>query len=199
MEQIISKEEVDELMKLKGEVRGLTFKTEAEFILKEEGEEGLNKLEDAVAKLGYPIKYKEMRTMDFYPIVIEAVSIIAMKRLFNFDNEKFQELGRFHTKFSLIVRLFMRYFVSLERMAQEVPRIWRQHFTVGDLKLVELNKEKRYLILRLENFRLHPPHCQVIMGIFSTAIQMIVKNKVVCEETECLYRGGKYHQFLLKW
>ena len=61
MEEIIIKKELDELMSLKGEVKGAGIKTHGEFILKEEEEEGLKKLEEIVTKLGYSIKYKEIK------------------------------------------------------------------------------------------------------------------------------------------
>ncbi len=93
MNEIISKQEIEELMKIEGKVRGLPFKTEAEFIQKEEGEEGLKRLEDAMKNIGYPLKYKEMRAMDFYPIGLLAVHLVVIKRLFNYDDKKFEEMG----------------------------------------------------------------------------------------------------------
>ena len=200
MEQIISKEEFDELMKIKGEAGAFSFHPAGEFIIKETGEEGLKKLEDIMAKFGYPIKYKERGRTDFYPIGMVAIRLLFLKRLFNFSEEKFREMGRFESKASLIIRIFMRYFVSLERVTKEIPKMWRRYFTVGDLKTIELNKEKKYTILRLENFHLHPLHCHTVIGYFSSLLQMITKSKqVFCEETKCVHRGDKYHEFLLKW
>jgi len=37
MKEILTKETADELMKLKGEVRGISFKAEEEFILQKKG------------------------------------------------------------------------------------------------------------------------------------------------------------------
>ncbi|GAI37757.1 unnamed protein product, partial [marine sediment metagenome] len=80
MEQIISKQEIDELMKLKGEVKGMGMKTHAEFILKEEGKQGLEKLEETMEKLGHPIKFREIRGTTFYPLGLEAIVLVAMQR-----------------------------------------------------------------------------------------------------------------------
>ncbi|MBZ9572269.1 hypothetical protein KJA15_02990 [Patescibacteria group bacterium] len=200
MEQIISKEEFNELMKIEGEVKEEPLKTTLEFVLKEKGKEGLKKLEDTMAKLGYPIKYQEIRSRDLYPIGLMAITLLVIKRLFNFNEEKFREMGRFEAKISsLIIRVFMKFFVSLERMAKATPKMWKRHFTVGDLKTIELNKEKRYAILRLKNFRLHPLHCQALIGYFSSVVEMIVRSKATCEETKCPFRGDEYHEFLVKW
>lgn len=199
MEQVISKKEVDELMRLKGEVKGIGMKTHGQFILKEEGEEGLKKLEDAIAELGHPIKFREVKATTSYPFGIEAVVLLAIKRLFNYDDERFQEMGRFHTKMSLIIRLFMKYFVSLEKVSKESSQMWRRYFTVGDFEIVEIDKEKRRIIFRVKNFQFHPLHCQILKGSISVIIQMIVGHKVTAEETKCIHRGDEYHEFLLKW
>ncbi len=199
MEQTISEEEFNNLMKIEGEVRGTAIKGEMDFILKEKGKEGLKKLADIITKLGYPLKYREIKPMGFYPLGLYGSMQLVIKRIFNFDNKKIQEMGAFESKISLIMRLFMKYFVSLERMVKEVPRIWRTYFSVGNLKVVEFNKKEKYIITRLENFRLHPIQCQVLLGYFPSVMQMIIGNEVSCEETKCVFRGDDYHEFLMKW
>jgi len=197
MDQIITKQEFSELMKIEGEARGLGFQTEAKFVLKEEGEEGLKKLEAQMAKLGYP--YSKIKTMDFYPIGLLAVNMLVIKRLFNYDDKKFQEMGKFEAKSSLIIRLFMKYFVSLERVAKESPKMWRKYYTVGDLKVPEINQEKRYIIIRIENFSLHPILCQILIGYFQSIVRMVLKGETTCEETKCVFRGDECHEFLMRW
>ena len=199
MEQIISKEEVDELMKLKGQIRGAAIKEIIKYILKEEGKDGLGKLEDVMEKIGYPIKDRNIKAMKFYPLGLEASTLVAVKRLFNYDDKKFQDLGKFAGKFSIIIRLFMGYLVSLDKIAKETPKMWRKYFTIGDFNMVEINKEEKYVILRIENYYLHPIHCQILIGYLSSILQIVVKSPVTCEETKCTFQGDEYHEYLLKW
>ena len=200
MEEIISKKELEELKKIKGEVRGIVIKTYGKFILKEEGGGGLKKLEDTIAELGYPIKYRKIRITNFYPLELEAIMLTVIKRLFNYDDKKFQEMGRFESKAdTMIIRFFMKYFVSLDTVTKAVSKMWRTYFTVGDIKTVELNKEKRYVILRIENFYFIPILCENLKGYFQGITEMIVKSKATCEETKCVYRGDEYHEFLVRW
>lgn len=199
MEEIISKQEFDELMKIKGEVRGVPLKNEAEFIAKEEGEEGLKKLEEVMANLGYPIKYREIRGMDFYPLGLLSVNLLAIKRLFNYDDEKFQAIGRFEAKLSFIIRLFLKYFVSLDKAIKEVPKMWKRYYTVGNLTIVEYNEKEKYLIVRIEDLPFHPLYCQVNKGFGASIIQMVVGSDVTCEEIKCAHKGEEYHEFLMKW
>jgi len=199
MEQIISQEELDELMKIEGEARGLMLKGYTNFILKEEGREGLKKLEDAMAELGYPIKHREIKATNFYSIGLDNLLLLSIKKLFNYDDKKFREIGEFQAKSPLIIRLFVKYFISLEKAVKAAPQMWRKYFTVGNMKMVDFDKEKKHVILRLENFRLNLPHCQLIIGFISALIKIIVGSKVICEETKCIFRGDEYHEFLLKW
>jgi hypothetical protein len=199
MEQIISKKEVDELMKIEGEARGISIKGEAEFILKEKGEKGLKKLEDTMAKIGCPIKYGELNALGFYPLKYEAITTFVLKKVFNFKEEDFRKVGAFEAKLSLIIRMFMKYFLSLELMAKKTPVIWRKYYTVGNLTAQEFNKKEKYAILRIENFKLHPSHCRTLEGFFATIVQMVVKELVTCKETKCIFKGDEYHEFLLKW
>ncbi|MFQ6084546.1 MAG: hypothetical protein ACE5WD_14500 [Candidatus Aminicenantia bacterium] len=195
----MSKKEFNELMKIKGEAWGMGMKQFVGYIVAEHGEEGLKKLEDTMAELGYPVKYREIGMADYYPLKLLAVSLPVIKRLFNYDDKKLQEFGKSQIKFPLIIRLIVRYFLSVERFSKEFPRLWRKGFTVGDIEIAELDKEKKYMIVRLKNFRIHPTHCPIFKGNLSMIVQIMVGSETTCEETKCLHRGDEYHEFLVKW
>jgi hypothetical protein len=67
MNQELTKEIIKKLMEIKGEAKGVTFKTDAEHILKEKGDEGLKRLEAELESLGCPIKYQQIKAMAFLP------------------------------------------------------------------------------------------------------------------------------------
>ena len=78
--------------------------------------------------------------------------------------------------------------------------MWTGHYTVGRLRVVEHNKEKKYVLLRIKDFCLHPLLCQVFIGYFTEALQMILRGtKANGKETKCVHRGDEYHEFLVKW
>jgi len=195
----MSKEEFKELMNIKGLSRGLVLKPSLEFILEKEGKESLKKVEKIITDLGYPLKHNKINGMNFYPAGLKAVVLVIMKRLFNYDDNRFQELGKFSAKLPLLIRVFFRTFLTFKKMERNVEKMWRAFFTFGDLKMKELNREKGYLILRLENFNFHPLECQPLVGIFSTFYKIMINKEITCEETKCIYRGDEYHEFLIKW
>jgi len=196
---MLTKQEAENLMKVEGEARGVALKDDLDFILEKKGEEGLKKVEAKMAELGYPLKYKEIRSMDFYPMGLANLFLLAIKEVFNFEEKDLEEWGSSIVKFSIFTKIFMKYFGSLKLIAEQAPKIWRKHYTIGDLEMSEFSKEKRYVVLRLKNFKVHPIHCSILKGMFSKITEMVVKSPVVCKETKCMFQGDKHHELLLTW
>jgi len=202
MENELSKENIKKLLEIEVKSRGVSLKTDMEFILKEKGEEGLKKLEDELEKLECPIKFKEIKSMEFYPAGLRVISLLAIKKVFNFNENNFRQMGLFATKVSLIIKFFMEYFFSIQKVFfEEAPKIWRKYWTTGEIVPVELNEEKKYGILRLKGIDLHPIFCTFYLaGYFSGILQMLVKtSEITCEEVKCSFRGDKEHEYLIKW
>lgn len=196
MKETITKEEFDEMMKIKGEVRGVTLQGYQDYILKEEGEEGLEKFKKEVVEFDYP---KEIRTMDFYPIGYQVLAIETMKRVFNYDEKRFLEIGEFSAKVSMIVRLFSRYFFSVEQAMKHIPKMWEKYYTVGKIELGDFSEEEKFLVIRLKDFHIHPFHGQVLVGYFSSLLKMISGQKARGEETKSPFRRDDCYEFLMKW
>jgi hypothetical protein len=200
MEVKLTKEIAKELMKIKGETRGFNIKHDGDYILKEKGEEGLKKLEEELEKLGYSIKYRELKDMDFYPAGLRAASLLAIKKVFGFDDQKIREICGFHPKTSLVIKLFMKHFYSVEGVLKAVPKIWRKYWTVGEADTSDFNEKEKYAVVKIERFDLHPIFCRCLEGYFETLGKMVVKSeKVSCQETKCTFEGQKFHEFLIKW
>ncbi len=199
MEEIISKEELDKLMKINGEVRMVGVKSYLDFILKEEGGEGLKKIEDAMLSFGFSLTRDKIRKMDFFPLNQLAILLVVIKKFFNYDDEKFQEMGKFQVKGSFLLTMLVKYLISLSLAIKELPNLWRKHLTVGTLTAVELNEEEKHLTMRLENYRMHPLHCQILKGYFLASLQRIIRETGTCEETKCIFKGDDYHEFLVRW
>jgi len=149
--------------------------------------------------LGFPLEYKEIKTMSFSPVGLSVIFVTTIKEIFNFDKEDFKKWGVSVVKFSLIMKIFMKYFVSLKLISGQVSKIWREHYTIGDLEMSEYSEEERYAILRLKNFRLSNIYCNIYEGYFAKTAEMVVKAPVTCKETKCMFKGDEYHEFLLTW
>jgi len=199
MKEIITKQIADELMKIKGEVRGIAPKSHVQFVVEKQGKDVFEKVENKMAELGHPVSYRSLRPMSFYPIGLEAITLLVVRELFNLNDEKLREIGEYQSKISLIIKLFTKYFVSMKVIAQKAPEMWRKYYTVGDFKATELNEEKRYIILQIKNFQTHSPHCRMLEGYFANVVKMVINKEANCQEIKCPFKGENYHEFIVKW
>jgi hypothetical protein len=196
----LTKEIAKKIMETKGEARGIHFKNDAEFILKEKGKEGLEAVEKELEGLGYPISYKKISQFDFYPVGLRALSLLAIRKTFDWPDEKIRELCKYAMNFSWVIKLLMKYFSSVEKVAKETPKTWSQYFTVGQALVKEYDLKKKYAIIIIKDFNLHPVYCRCFEGVVPGVLKMVIASKeIVCEEIECVFNGGKEHKFLIKW
>ncbi|MCK4240082.1 MAG: hypothetical protein KAX30_00535, partial [Candidatus Atribacteria bacterium] len=61
---------MEEIKNIEGEVTGDCLKNDLDFVLKKEGKEALERVEAAMEKIGYPIKHKDIRLTDIYPVAV---------------------------------------------------------------------------------------------------------------------------------
>jgi len=198
---ILNKEIASELMKTGGQTRGVAFKTDIDYVLKEKGEDGVKTVEKKLAESGLVIKYKDIETMKYYPMGLRAVSLLAIKNSFGFTKQDIKNMGVVAPKISLIIKFFMQYFMSPERTFKEVPKMWKKHHTVGEIEPVKFDEQNKESIVRIKNFKLHPIFCCFLTGYFSTIVKMIERTTQigVCEETKCPFLGDEYHEYVIRW
>jgi len=201
MEQDIPKEESGRIGKTKKEIRGSAIKSAVDFIFDKKGKEGLKRLKGEMEKLGYQIKFEEISEIRLYPLEMVIAMLTTIKRLFDFNDGDFQEIGRRSVKVSIVVRSLVQFLTpfSFEQIIKKFPEIWKRINPMGKQKVVKFDEGKRYLVLRLEDYRTHPIQCQILIGAFSSLIQIVSGKETTCEEIKCIYRGDEYHEFILKW
>jgi hypothetical protein len=199
MNQNLDKTLAKELMKTEGEARGMSIKEFWNYVLSRKGKEGIKEMEKRMEELGFPLKYREINDMDFYPIGFDLLSLLLVKEIFNLDEKGIEEMGASIVRFSLFFKIFFKYFGSLELIARQVPKFWQRYYTVGELEMPDYSNEKRYIVLRLKNFKVHPVYCPMLRGYLSQVAKLILGVKPTCSEEKCVYRGDAFHQFLIKW
>src|SRR4030042_447969 len=145
----IQKEELEKLLKTKGEVRGAVFQTDAKYILEKKGEEGLKKLEERVKSLGYPIDYREAKATGWYPFGLRIISLLLIKDTFGWSDSEIREMGKTAPKFSFIVKFLFKIFGSTRRLVKEIPRFWKEHYTIGEMETVKFEEKGKELIVHL--------------------------------------------------
>ncbi len=196
----LTKEIAQELMEIPGEARGMHFKNDSQYVLSKWGEEGLKKVEKELEKVDCKINYREIRPLDFYPIGLRPISLLAIKKALNLKDDDVRDLGSFGATASLIVKLYLKFFYSVSVITEKAPEIWQGYFTVGELKVIEFNEKEKYSILEVRNADLHPVFCSLCLeGYLRSIVKMVVKSEVTCEEKKCTFKGDENHEYLIKW
>jgi len=201
MEKKLTEKLVQELMEFKGEIRGMDIIFDGEFVLKHNGKEGLKKVQEKLKEIGVPLEYKRLNPLSFCPGGLRVISLLAIQEALGYSDEKIEEMGKSAPKFSLIIKLFIKYFTSLRKFFfNQAPRIWKEYWTVGEFVPLELNEQEKFAIFRYQGVNLHPIYCTYLKGYFATVCQLVTgAKKVECKETKCVFRGDQFHEFFLKW
>lgn len=196
----MDKKDIQDLLKSEGRARGQVFATDIEYVKNNFGEDGVARLKKKIEEWGDPFDYSKIKVMGWYPIGWRVLSLLAMKEVFNWSNKEIFEFGNSAPKYSFIVRLMMKYFLTPKKTFQESSKYWQKHYSVGELDCSEFNGKKRYGVIRLKNFKIHPILCEFYKGYFLRIAQYVLKgDKVSIEETKCPFSGENYYEFLIKW
>jgi len=194
------KEEMAQLIQIKGNVRGDVLRANAAYIKYREGEEGLILIEEKLEELGYPLKFKGFKSLKWYPESLSVLIILIAKDIFNWKNSDIFEMGNFAPKYSFIVQLLMRHFLSPRKCFEESPKYWKAHFDFGELETVEFNEKEKYLIVRVKGYQFHPLICIYHSGYFLRIAQFVIQSqKITIDEVKCIYKGDSCHEYLIKW
>lgn len=194
------KKEIDRLMSLKGGVIGEVFKTHAVYIRHREGEKGVKAVEEKLTELGYPFKFKEIVPLEWYPEGLGVSIILIAKKIFDWTDEDVFDMGNSAPKYSFIVKTFIQHFISPERMLNESQKYWHRHFDFGKVEIVEFNKEKKRLIMRVIGYKFHPIICKFHAGYLLRIAQFVLNSKKIdIKETKCVHEGDPYHEYLVTW
>ncbi len=197
---MLTRQEFGEIVKLEGQVRGSALNTDAAYIQSHEGREGLRRAEERFLNLGYPLEYRNIKDMGWYPISLRVLSLCVMRDVFGFDEGGLKELGDTAPKFSFMVKVFMKFTNPDELDPDRVPGYWRMHYSIGDMAVSEVSNQKGFVTLRLSNFRVHPVLCPYFEGYLRRLLQFsFVDEEVMSVETRCLYKGDDFHEFRISW
>ncbi len=195
-----TKEEVEEIMKTPGKVRGVVFGTDARYISDNRGEEAIKEVEQKLEEWGNPIVYKDINHMDWYPIGLRALSLLAAKEVFDWSDEDITKMGHSAPAHSFVVKLLMKYFLTLKQTHEKSPSYWTKHYTVGTLKATDYDEEERSCALQLWDFNIHPILCSYYLGYFRKISELGAQQEITgIEEKDCSHKGGPYHEFIIRW
>lgn len=193
------KEEIKKIKKLKGKTRGQEIKNNFKCIENLEGKEAREKVEKKLDELGILPDYKKYEDFEWYPIKFDAATIIVAEEILGWGKKELKRHGRNLVKLSFIQKVFVKYFISVEKMLENANRAWERYFNIGTLEVKKGEKEKIFRA-QLKDFDIHPSYCKVLLGYLEESLTLIISSsELEGIETKCTFRGDKFHEFILRY
>lgn len=192
------REDFQEILKIAGEVRGVVFQTDREYILKKWQREGLEKIKEKAKNLEIEIPYEGVKTMEWYPIAKRVISLLLIKETFGLEDKEIREIGSLAPKFSPVVKLLFKLFKPIEKFAKEIPRYWKEHYTLGELEVIKAKEKEKEMVLHLKGIEIHPIFCLYLEGYFEGVMRFIYP-QTQCQERKCTFKGDPWHEYYFKW
>ena len=190
------KKEVDQIMSIKGGVKGTEIRAIGQYIKKRHGEEGLWLIEKKMKDIGYSFYFNKIETSSWYlEALYTSVGFVAQEV---FGWKDLYDYGYNSPVFSFGLKMFIK-FASVKSVFESAPRYWNRFLDVGELESYELNEKKKYIILRIKNFKFHSSTCRFFAGLFLRIVEFTINRKGTVKETKCRFRGDPYDEFLISW
>jgi hypothetical protein len=194
------KERCEELMKIEGMMRGELLRSNFVYLRKKEGNLAIERMEKKLEEIGYPLKFEEINSFKWYKDPFCSIFMLSFQSEFGWKEEDIFNLGRFSPQYSLIIKIALRHLLSLRKAFDYAPKLWRRNVDYGVLESYEFSEGKRYMILRLKEYALHPLVCIYIRGYLTSLFEQIYgKDKIKTEEISCIFREGDFHDYKISW
>ncbi len=181
-------------------VKAEVVRTNKEYIISKEGEEGFEKVKKRMEELGGEIDFKSLNGKTWEEDWRNSLFIATAREVFNWNDEDIFEMGRYIPRASFFIKSIIQYLASLDMVLKNVGVYWDKHHDFGSLEAVEHNKEGKYVIIRKRNFLMHPVMCSYHAGYFKGISEFVIKgDNLRVEETKCMHKGDEYHEYIIKW
>lgn len=171
----VTKEEADEIMKQRGEVRGGTLKEDIASVEQAMGKEVADKVKRAAKLLPYPIDYDNIKELAWYPAGLTILSVFFLKRYFNWTDKEVREQGYTTPKVSPIMKFFISLFGNLHMFLKQAPKVWRDYWTEGELCVVLEDEKNKKAVLELKDFILSDFYKLTLEGYVERVFQFFKK------------------------
>ncbi len=189
----------ERLLNLEGNAKGEVLRTFLRIVEEKEGKEGLEKLKKKLRELGVKQDLDNVKSFQWTKEGVNALAVVTGKELFGWTEEEVFEIGRSTPKISFVIKVLVKYLVSIETLFKNSDTYWKKHYDFGSFEPVEFNKEKQKVVLREKDYKTHPLVCIHHAGYFKGLAEFVLGENVTIEETECVHEGAEYNEYVIRW
>lgn len=197
---MISSQTIEHLFRLPGLARGVTLKTDAAYTISKWGEEGLAAVQEKTKEWRHEIEYEKIKNTEWVPVGLRILSLLAIREVFHLGPKDIFQMGYAAPSSSFLVKFFLKYFLTLRQTYYQSPQYWKTHYTVGILETPTFDAKKKYLVVRIKNFVIHPLMCQYFAGYFLRIGEIASKNKRMrIQKIHCPTLKNPLYEFTIRW
>lgn len=125
-----------------------------------------------------------------YPISEEMALIFAAKDVLDWGDEEVKELGRSIPRVSLLVKMFLRYFLNLDSTTRQAKKYWDKHYDFGEINIISTDIESDDYTVEVTDFDIHPVYCVFLCGFLETMIGFVQTRPVKSWVIRCSSGDG---------
>lgn len=197
---MLDQKEIQNIKKIKGEVRGVVFHTDLKYVEKVEGKGESEDIVKAFKELEPEFEPEKIQNMKWYPLRWRVLLLLIIKKSFNWVEDDLYEMGRTAPTNSFMVKTLLKYFVGFEKTCREAPKYWNKHYNKGELELSKFDDKEKVVIYRLRDFDVHPVFCPYLTGYFQGIAELTNRGSTIrTKETKCSFQNHPYHEYFIKW
>ena len=186
------------MMSMPGEVAGVEFKKDEEYILSRGSRKNITEVEENIADFGYSFSYNDIDEKEFYSWGNRIMSLLAVASIFKIEKGNIGDIGRQTVDKSFFSKIKSKYLKSTKQILTEICQDWRKTSTIGRLELKEINKKEA--VIALYNLDFHPIFCDYFCGYLAEAVSLSEGVEAKCVEENCYFKGDcDFHKFVVKW
>jgi len=197
----LTKEDIEQISKVKGRIRGLILTTLKDYIIAKEGHIGIKKVEEKMEEIGHPFSFDSVSSVKWYPANMIHLVMMIVLEVFGWTEEENFKIGYNVPINSLLAKLMLRNFTSLKVAFKVTPRFWKNYTDMGDMHWVLQDLKNKKAVLRLENYpKVHRGSYEYFRGYLKRIMETVTSSKnVKVELTKTIYKGDPYDDFTFTW
>ncbi|MCD4694589.1 hypothetical protein K8R62_04505, partial [bacterium] len=142
---------------------------------------------------------EKLGSMEWAPRFLPRIFLIGAIYFFNWTEEEVFDMGKNLMIYSKPIKIFVKWFSSAKSTITKMAKDWNKYYAQGSVNIKEFNENKKYSILEIKDFNIHPITIMYYEGIFTKVLEISTGSKKVKVKEIENKDGHKYHKFKAKW
>ena len=181
-------------------IRGAALNNDLAYIRQQEGEKRTNELIRKIREeRDSNFDPGKINGMSWYPLEWQEYLLLETKKQLQWQEKDIFQMGYHAPQYSILLKIFLRYFLGTESALRNSNRSWRQHYNIGRVSRHKIDKKKKQIFFKIEDFYVDPVLCPLLQGALSFFASMATGKEIKVKEAQCELKEKGYCEIVLVW